>query len=1280
MVDNPKMEELSDWIHFQARQNPSRESADAVQAALLNPNHASKILKKNYRSKLRKMSKTPPKAILESEESYLNNFQEDEYESSTSDNLTNDTLEMSESKSSRRTPPSKEIEDQFMTACMKGDVITVENVLKYEIEHFDFHDARGFTPLMHAIKNGQEELVKALLSDPRIRQDDCLLAAVDSGNYNITRFLIEYGIDPNQEAKSPVFGHGATPLILACIINHVELIRLLLDKNAERLYMEPEIRGTTLYDCRKRIKLLQALSSPAYIALTCDDPVSTCFQLSKLSRWLGSCENELAEEYFAISEHCETLAAEFVNAVEDSFDIMTLLSMTTDLDTGRCGLGEPLCRLKEALTGNHKKFIAHSHCQLALADEFIKGMKQWRHLDSSRKFRSILLMILLTPIWALFCIVLPPHCRIAKYLKIPFMKFIANITTYLIVILIIVSEQVQIFQPKKAVFTSPEFNHGSPFRWREVICLLWLLGQIVEEIRSVLELGTYRYLTSTWKMMDMLICIVFSVAFISRSVDAMDLWNLKNITDRQQWGIFDPLLVYEAAVCIGTLLSVNRILNYFRAHRQLGKLQMSLGSSFGEITKFMALFVVMYLSFAAAINALYWKDQFTAVDACYEELGSAEQLTLNPNSILVKPMSKNVTKVNEKCPFYLRKRYQQEEFQFQTIGGCLYQLYWTLFGYSDIVFASKVYRHWTLHTLVGSCLFIMFNFLAVVVLLNVLIGMITKVLDKIEDNIDVEWKYARSSIYAQFINDSYCLPPPFNIVPTMHHLLKLLAKISQCCCASSNDRWLYYAKPHKLENLNRKRKQEGKLEEIVQSMKDQYLRNEQKEAEKEEVTIEHVDGLRNDVSGLKFEILGYVRHVPQTLVDMTDRQHDILKDLSRVKNKQNDHENQLHGHSKQLDAFHELQMGKLNDLDKSQQNEFHKVILDNQKRIKEATDYQTEQANLNTQSAKERIIQAKEEQLVKVELIYQKQEAYFTQLKIDQDNIMARQAIESQNYYQQFQNILNKLQRHEKRLDEVELQGKTHFTHLETHNDSLIHEMNQKQEKRFEQLKDESTKLYSSQAEILHQNQKKQLDATQKLQKDLNEKFFHEMEQMRNSYEQRIEVMMNQHRSLVETQNEFIKSMLYEAQNTIIQCTKNESERIIGTGTSTTNIPSLFSGDESAFGSNLSLGSGGDHDKPRSQILGSKIPTLTRKPPAPPAVYQGYVGNLVGSYDHTNSATSPDDPKGGGVGSLSGHGFGNDRQAPSAVSSAIRKHSTNAMARASAKFSMGLDRSGSKWS
>ena len=53
------------------------------------------------------------------------------------------------------------------------------------------------------------------------------------------------------------------------------------------------------------------------------------------------------------------------------------------------------------IPGGHKLFVAHSHCQLALADEFIKGINNWRHKKNRERLKITLLMLLATPVWLL---------------------------------------------------------------------------------------------------------------------------------------------------------------------------------------------------------------------------------------------------------------------------------------------------------------------------------------------------------------------------------------------------------------------------------------------------------------------------------------------------------------------------------------------------------------------------------------------------------------------------------------------------------------------------------------------------------------------------------------------------------------------------------------------------------------------------------------------------------------------------------------------------------------
>ena len=71
------------------------------------------------------------------------------------------------------------------------------------------------------------------------------------------------------------------------------------------------------------------------------------------------------------------------------------------------------------------------------------------------------------------------------------------------------------------------------------------------------------------------------------------------------WHLNDPLMVYQSMLGVGSLLAFVRIIWWFRASQQLGKLQMMLGASFGDIFKFFFLYIVIYLGFAGYNKELF---------------------------------------------------------------------------------------------------------------------------------------------------------------------------------------------------------------------------------------------------------------------------------------------------------------------------------------------------------------------------------------------------------------------------------------------------------------------------------------------------------------------------------------------------------------------------------------------------------------------------------------------------------------------------------------------------
>jgi ankyrin repeat protein len=128
------------------------------------------------------------------------------------------------------TPEQKAIQEQFSTACRKGDEKIVRELIVDP--RIDINKRKqGYSPLFLACREGHLEIVKLLLS----RQDIDVKAAtknVSSPFYAacknghtqvVTELLADARIDPNQKTKT-----GFTPLHIACSSSKEKVVQLLL--------------------------------------------------------------------------------------------------------------------------------------------------------------------------------------------------------------------------------------------------------------------------------------------------------------------------------------------------------------------------------------------------------------------------------------------------------------------------------------------------------------------------------------------------------------------------------------------------------------------------------------------------------------------------------------------------------------------------------------------------------------------------------------------------------------------------------------------------------------------------------------------------------------------------------------------------------------------------------------------------------------------------------------------------------------------------------------------
>uniref|UniRef100_A0A4W3IG83 Transient receptor potential cation channel subfamily C member 2b n=1 Tax=Callorhinchus milii TaxID=7868 RepID=A0A4W3IG83_CALMI len=197
---------------------------------------------------------------------------------------------------------------------------------------------------------------------------------------------------------------------------------------------------------------------------------------------------------------------------------------------------------------------------------------------------------------------------------------------------------------------------------------------------------------------------------------------------RHTWQQEDPQILAEVLFAITSMLSLARLTSILPAHETLGTLQISIGKMIDDMMRFMFVLMIILTAFLCGINNIY----VHYVDL--DRLGN--------------------------------------------FNGTLQFLFWSMFGMEEP--KSVDLSQFMVAEVVGRVLYGIFTIVMVIVLLNMLVAMITNSFQKIEDDADVEWKFARSRLYLCYFREGLTLPVPFNIIPTPKCLFYLLRRYIKC--------------------------------------------------------------------------------------------------------------------------------------------------------------------------------------------------------------------------------------------------------------------------------------------------------------------------------------------------------------------------------------------------------------------------------------------------------------------------------------------------------------------
>ncbi|CAI5643594.1 unnamed protein product [Oreochromis niloticus] len=673
------------------------------------------------------------------------------------------------------------------------------------------------------------------------------------------------------------FSHDVTPVILAAHCQEYEIVYTLLSKGAR---IDPphdyfcgcdscnyQQQFDSFSHSRSRINAYRGLASPAYLSLSNEDPVLAALELSNELAMLANIEKEFKNDYSRLSSQCKDYVVGLLDLCRSTEEVEAILNGETDSDDSYDVPGRPsLTRLKLAIKYELKKFVAHPNCQQQLLSIWYENLPGLRQQTTAIKLLVVLAVAIGLPGLAV-AYWIAPCSRVGKVMRSPFMKFVAHASSFTIFLGLLILNAADRFAGTTLL---PNMTHhqlpGSsdplllyrmtttPFTWMEILIISWVMGMIWAEVKEIWSQGPGEYLVEPWNFLDFGMLAIFLASFSCRfsalrhanlaqtSVYANypTLINVKLPSDihyftmaRIHWLPSDPQLVSEGLYAVAVVLSFSRIAYILPANESFGPLQISLGRTVKDIFKFMVIFILVFLAFMIGMFNLY---------------------------------------------SYYRGAKQNDAFT--TLEESFKTLFWAIFGLSEVRSVVVNNEHKFIEN-TGYVLYGVYNVTMVIVLLNMLIAMINSSFQEIEDDADVEWKFARAKLWFSYFEEGRTLPVPFNLVPSPKSMLGLATGIKSFL--------LQLADGHSKEKNETQLNQLGvsknsaygastsrtRYQKIMKRLIKRYIIKAQADRESDDITEGELKEIKQDISSLRYELLEEKAQNLETLDGLLKRLGEI---------------------------------------------------------------------------------------------------------------------------------------------------------------------------------------------------------------------------------------------------------------------------------------------------------------------------------------------------------------------------------------------------------------------
>uniref|UniRef100_A0A671QQP2 Short transient receptor potential channel 7-like n=1 Tax=Sinocyclocheilus anshuiensis TaxID=1608454 RepID=A0A671QQP2_9TELE len=470
--------------------------------------------------------------------------------------------------------------------------------------------------------------------------------------------------------------------------------------------------------------------------------------------------------------------------------------------------------------------------------------------------------------------------KVGQVLRSPFMKFVAHAVSFTLFLCLLVLNASDRFAGVKNLPNETITDHPrqifriktTQFSWTEMLIMEWVLGMIWTECKEVWADGPREYIMHLWNVLDFGMLSVFVASFTARFMAFMrashaqlyvdlyvtnaDLINASLPEDvayftyaRNRWLPSDPQLISEGLYSIAVVLSFSRIAYVLPANESFGPLQISLGRTVKDIFKFMVIFIMVFLAFMIGMFNLY--------------------------------------------SYYLGAKYNPA---FTTVEESFKTLFWSIFGLSEVISVVLKYDHKFIEN-IGYVLFGVYNVTMVVVLLNMLIAMINHSYQEIEEDADVEWKFARAKLWLSYFDEGSTLPPPFNLIPSPKSFYYMAQRTKACLVSLCKARVRSNSSQQDVGMANSRSKvrdQQGfsncsngftvrnpikhptRYQKLMKRLIKRYVLKAQIDSESDEINEGELKEIKQDISSLRYELLEEKSQATEELAELIQELGDKL--------------------------------------------------------------------------------------------------------------------------------------------------------------------------------------------------------------------------------------------------------------------------------------------------------------------------------------------------------------------------------------------------------------------